>query len=420
MKQGVLVIFVMFFSTLSLTAASPDLNRMARGFTQDYAEKKGNILFRETLAVLPFADQSKDLASIKAGETVSELLSAELSRSTIFQQVERARIASLVKEVETGMTGLISSESAVKAGNFAGAKLIITGSVAELGDRIQVNARLIETETGKVISVQKIDLPREDIIAESKQRYWSAFESRYGISFSVSQMFMFPADDLSSCMITKVGASYRILRYLKVGIGYGFFRNSGELYSENYTPSGGGITYTFATPIRREYHAEGQGPILSVEGVLPLFRWLHLGLLFEYMPLAVNRVQQDVSDFPVVIVTDNNNDGTPESSVENKRVIVDSIAQEATMPHFFNFSIKVEFLISKRISIYLSGGFLYATDITPEIYEANGNRQWTENIDENGTFSELHNVNFARFGDGSRLKFNFSSGIIALGVAVHI
>ena len=51
------------------------------------------------------------------------------------------------------LTGVVDTETAVQLGKILGAKTLLLGNVDKFGGKYHVTARLVETETGEVISV---------------------------------------------------------------------------------------------------------------------------------------------------------------------------------------------------------------------------------------------------------------------------
>jgi len=112
------------------------------------------------LAVIDF--EQKGLQEFKGrqiGEIVAEWLTTSLVRTGRFDVVERAQMQKILKEQQLGMTGMISQETAAKVGELLGVKVIVTGSVIQIGNTFDVNARLINVEDGSIIKAEKIRAP---------------------------------------------------------------------------------------------------------------------------------------------------------------------------------------------------------------------------------------------------------------------
>ena len=92
-----------------------------------------------------------DLGIQDAGTIVAEWMTTSLNKTGAFEVYERLSLEKLMKEHEMGMTGLMDEETIARIGKMRGVEAIITGSVIKFGDVISVTAKLINTETAKII-----------------------------------------------------------------------------------------------------------------------------------------------------------------------------------------------------------------------------------------------------------------------------
>ncbi len=101
-----------------------------------------------TAAVLDFQsnDEKKNL-----GAQVATLLAAKLSSAENLVLVERAELDKILGEIELGLSGTVSPDSAAKIGHLTGAKVLITGRVFNTDDKsTYIVAKIIGTETSRV------------------------------------------------------------------------------------------------------------------------------------------------------------------------------------------------------------------------------------------------------------------------------
>ena len=109
------------------------------------------------VAVIDFEQKAaQEFQGKQAGEIVAEWLITSLVRTGRFDVVERAQLQKILKEQQLGMTGMISQETAARVGELLGVKVIITGSVIQIGNTVEVNARLINVEDGSILKAEKI------------------------------------------------------------------------------------------------------------------------------------------------------------------------------------------------------------------------------------------------------------------------
>jgi len=104
-----------------------------------------------TVAVFNFDTRGR-LEDSGAGANVAELLSVLLEGGE-FQMVERAQIKTILDELKLSASGIVDKSSQVRVGHLLGAKILITGSVFRSGDKTYLVAKVIGTETGKVLGV---------------------------------------------------------------------------------------------------------------------------------------------------------------------------------------------------------------------------------------------------------------------------
>jgi curli biogenesis system outer membrane secretion channel CsgG len=112
-------------------------------------------------AILPFAERG---SSVKGyGEKVSELLFAALSQQPDLWLVDRQDIEKVLVEHELSASGMVDPAQAVKLGSMTGAKVMITGSVLEVDNDVRLIAKIIGTETTRVLGVSVGGTARSDL-----------------------------------------------------------------------------------------------------------------------------------------------------------------------------------------------------------------------------------------------------------------
>lgn len=101
------------------------------------------------VAVFPFAERGRDAEEL--GSKVTDLLFANLIVNPEMYLVEREEIDKLFTEQELNRSGLIDPGKTTQIGYLTGAKILVTGSVLVVGDKIYVVAKIIGTETSRVL-----------------------------------------------------------------------------------------------------------------------------------------------------------------------------------------------------------------------------------------------------------------------------
>lgn len=129
-------------------AASKKLSALADTLISDYSAKPG--VGKASLAVFPLNCEKK-LEDLRIGFAASELMAHRFVASAVFTVVERAELGKLIAEQKLQASGIIDSNTAVRLGKVLGAGVILVGNIQKVGDQYQVNARLVNAETGAVL-----------------------------------------------------------------------------------------------------------------------------------------------------------------------------------------------------------------------------------------------------------------------------
>lgn len=132
------------------TEISSGLDRLTRNLVSSY-RKEHPVTGKEKIAVFKF-NTTKELEKKRIGFAVSELLTHHLVSASDFTVVERIELSQILKELRINMSGVTDPEDALRAGKLGGAKLLVLGGVEKIGAKYHVNARMVEVETGQVVS----------------------------------------------------------------------------------------------------------------------------------------------------------------------------------------------------------------------------------------------------------------------------
>ena len=117
----------------------------------------GHADFKKTkIAVLDFDLKGDSFTTEDMGGIVAEWFTTSLVQDGRFEVVERALLQKIVEEQKLGMTGLIDETSSTEIGKILGVKIIITGSVLQFGENIEVNARIINVRTGSIVAAENV------------------------------------------------------------------------------------------------------------------------------------------------------------------------------------------------------------------------------------------------------------------------
>jgi len=104
-----------------------------------------------TVAVLPFEARGRQAENDQAGKSVADLLFVSLLENGGTDLVERADLDKALNELHLSAVGLTSPESQLQLGRLVGAKILISGSLFETAGKKYVVAKVIGTETSRVL-----------------------------------------------------------------------------------------------------------------------------------------------------------------------------------------------------------------------------------------------------------------------------
>lgn len=114
-----------------------------------FEKEKATSIYREKLIIADFANHTKYK---NMGKSLTDEVVALFVQTKRFDIIEREKLQAILKEQELQISGLVSTENAVKVGRIAGAKYIIFGSVTSANATHSEEEKTVieKTRTGKV------------------------------------------------------------------------------------------------------------------------------------------------------------------------------------------------------------------------------------------------------------------------------
>lgn len=101
------------------------------------------------VAILNFSERGEGMKDQAAN--VRDILFAKLIINDKLILVERAELDKILSEAELNLSGSVAQEQATQIGKLTGAKILITGSVFKVSNKTYIVAKIIGTETGRVL-----------------------------------------------------------------------------------------------------------------------------------------------------------------------------------------------------------------------------------------------------------------------------
>jgi TolB-like protein len=113
------------------------------------------------VAIFPFQERGREVSEL--GNKATDLLFANLAAEPELYLVERADLKKILDEQELNVSGLVDPATATKVGQLTGAKILVTGSVLQVDTSLYVIAKVIGTETSRVLGASVKGGVRDDL-----------------------------------------------------------------------------------------------------------------------------------------------------------------------------------------------------------------------------------------------------------------
>jgi curli biogenesis system outer membrane secretion channel CsgG len=101
----------------------------------------------------------EDLEALEVG--LQQMLLTELDQNDELRIVERGRLRTLMEEQDLGASGRVESGTAARIGELVGARYVITGVFVDLDGDFRMDSRIVDVETGEILSTQSVRDDRE-------------------------------------------------------------------------------------------------------------------------------------------------------------------------------------------------------------------------------------------------------------------
>jgi TolB-like protein len=107
------------------------------------------------IGIIEFQSLHEEAKKDILGKVFSEVLTTSFVNADAFKIIEREQMEKVVKELQLTQSGMIDPSSAKQIGKMVGADAILTGSVIKFGNDMRVDARIIEVESGIILTAEK-------------------------------------------------------------------------------------------------------------------------------------------------------------------------------------------------------------------------------------------------------------------------
>ncbi|MBV9123291.1 MAG: hypothetical protein JO112_08040 [Planctomycetes bacterium] len=111
-----------------------------------------------------FVFEERGPSAKEYGAKVSDLLYARLGTRPNIALVEREDLKRVLEEAELNLSGAVKPSEATQVGQLTGAKILVTGSVMSEGKKLYLVAKVIGTETSRVLPVSVEGQTSDDLL----------------------------------------------------------------------------------------------------------------------------------------------------------------------------------------------------------------------------------------------------------------
>ncbi len=112
------------------------------------------------LAIIPFS-YADNTSSVKDGSVIAERLTMKLINMQRFEIIERSVLNKVLDELKLQNSGVIDAGSAKELGKVLGVDALITGTLIPTASGIEVNARVIKTDTAQAIAASQVTVQKD-------------------------------------------------------------------------------------------------------------------------------------------------------------------------------------------------------------------------------------------------------------------
>ena len=113
---------------------------------------------RPTLAIANFKLIPANALDATNADNVREDLSTAIISTDTFNVVERGQLDQALKELKIGLNDTFDSATAQKLGKLVSAQVVLIGSISDRGSFVVINARLIDTATGRARAAANVEV----------------------------------------------------------------------------------------------------------------------------------------------------------------------------------------------------------------------------------------------------------------------
>lgn len=123
---------------------------------------------RPSIAIFePKCDGSRRQKEI--ANTLRDMMTTSFIMNRDLRVIERERLAQIMKEVKLGLSGYVEQSQAAQIGKLAGADALLLGTLRLIGRNVELDVRLIKTETGESLAAATSKKSQDELRAIAEE-----------------------------------------------------------------------------------------------------------------------------------------------------------------------------------------------------------------------------------------------------------
>lgn len=107
------------------------------------------------VAVWELEDLTADGQLARAGELLAAQITDTLGKQGKYVVVERSRLVRILEEQRLSASSLADRQTQLRLGELIGARFMVFGGYQMLGDKVRIDIRLVDVETGRISKAVK-------------------------------------------------------------------------------------------------------------------------------------------------------------------------------------------------------------------------------------------------------------------------
>jgi len=163
-----------------------------------------------SLAILPFHNATTDPKLDWVGSAMADMLSTDVGQSASVRTVSSERVGQVLKDLHVSPQSEVDSSTIGRIANQSNVDTVVSGSYAQLGDHIRIDAKIQDLKRGQTIDIKEEASGEKDIFAAVDRL---AGQIRENLTVSKSLL-----KELQEHAFKPSTSSIEALRYYNIGL----------------------------------------------------------------------------------------------------------------------------------------------------------------------------------------------------------